>query len=97
MRKFRKAHRGRLFYYVAHTYVAELPHRIERLEAELGDTHKVVQRLQGELGTSTARLEATSNDNSKLVDEQEALRERIRELDVVLNEARRETDARAKE
>ena len=97
MRKFWKAHRGRLFYHVAYTYVAELPRRIERLEAELGDTHKVVQRLQGELGTSTARLEATSNDNSKLVDEQEALRERIRELDVVLNEARRETDARAKE
>ncbi|KAI0719599.1 hypothetical protein C8T65DRAFT_716396 [Cerioporus squamosus] len=71
--------------------------RIGRLERELADANKVNQRLQGELGTSTSRAEATSNHNDKLICEQQALHEKTRELGLALDEARRETESRAKE
>ncbi|RDX55571.1 hypothetical protein OH76DRAFT_1452530 [Lentinus brumalis] len=77
--------------------IVECTSRLGRLETELAEANKVIQRLQGDLGTSTARAEAASSDNDKLISERQALHEKVRELSLALNEARRETEVRAKE
>ncbi|TFK91494.1 hypothetical protein K466DRAFT_643900 [Polyporus arcularius HHB13444] len=77
--------------------IVECTSRLGRLETELAEANKVIQRLQGDLGTSTARAEAASSDNDKLISERQALHEKVRELSVALNETRRETEVRARE
>ncbi len=77
--------------------VVDIRRRLGRLETELAEANRVIQRLQGDLGTSTARAEAASSDNDKLISEQQALHDKARELSLALNEARRETEVRARE
>ncbi|RPD81149.1 hypothetical protein L226DRAFT_542362 [Lentinus tigrinus ALCF2SS1-7] len=77
--------------------ISEYTSRIGSLDIELAEANEVIQRLQNELGTSTVRVEVASNDNDKLMNEQQALHEKIQELSVALDQARREGEAHAKD